>query len=82
MWYWIVSIPDLCNLITLNHVIIIYHNYDIASVSEMTPCSKIDKPLVVYRFSGNLMSSKTIINDKVITFFTLEMRLQSNLNVI
>ena len=25
--------------------IILYHNYDVASGSEMTPCNKIDKPL-------------------------------------
>ena len=28
---------------------------DVASGSEITPCIKIDKPLVVYRFSRNLM---------------------------
>ena len=32
---------------------------DIASGSEITPCNKIDKPLVVYRFSGNVMTSIT-----------------------
>ena len=26
--------------------------YDVASGSEITSCNKIDKPLVVYRFSG------------------------------
>ena len=31
--------------------------YDAASWSEITPCNKIDKPLVVYRFSGNVMPS-------------------------
>ena len=30
-------------------------SYDIASESEITPCIKIDKPLVVYRFSVNAM---------------------------
>ena len=28
-------------------------SYDVTSGSEITPCNKIDKPLVVYRFSGN-----------------------------
>ena len=28
-------------------------SYDVAS----TPCNKIDKPIVVYRFSGNVMTS-------------------------
>ena len=31
--------------------------YDVASGSEITPCIKIDKPLVVYRFSANVMTS-------------------------
>ena len=29
-------------------------SYDVASGSEIKPCIKIDKPLVVYRFSGNV----------------------------
>ena len=29
--------------------------YDVASESEITSCIQIDKPLVVYRFSGNVM---------------------------
>ena len=32
-------------------------SYDVASGSEITPCNKIDKPLVVYRFTGNVMAS-------------------------
>ena len=31
-------------------------SYDIASGSEITPCNKINKPVVVYRFSGNNMT--------------------------
>ena len=27
-------------------------SYDVASGSEITPCNKICKPLVVYRFTG------------------------------
>ena len=34
-------------------------SYDVASGSEITPCNKINKPLVVYRFSGNVMTSIT-----------------------
>ena len=30
-------------------------SYDIPSESDITPCIQIDKPLVVYRFSGNVM---------------------------
>ena len=37
----------------------IVFSYDVASGSEITPCNKIDKPLVVYRFTGNVMTSIT-----------------------
>ena len=45
-------------------------SYDVASGSEITPCNKIDKPLVVYRFTGNVMTSikRCIHNDIVIKF--------------
>ena len=56
-------------------------SHDVASGSEITPCNIIDKPLVVYRFSGNV-TLRCIYNDKIITFFTAEMRFQSNLYVI
>ena len=36
-------------------------SYNVASRSEITPCNKIDKPLVVYRFSGNVMPSITTL---------------------
>ena len=36
-------------------------SYDVASESEITPCNKICKPLVVYRFSGNVMTSITTL---------------------
>ena len=41
-----------------------YNNlsYDVASGSEITPCNKIDKPLVVYRFTGNVMTSITTLH--------------------
>ena len=34
---------------------------DVASDSEITPCIKIDKPLVVYKFSGNVMTFITML---------------------
>ena len=40
-----------------NQINLCYHNYVVASWSEITPCNKIDKPQVVYRFSGIVMSS-------------------------
>ena len=36
-------------------MIVIILSYDVASESEITPCIKLDKPLVVYRFLGNVM---------------------------
>ena len=38
-----------------------YSSYDVASESEITPCNKIDKPLVVYRFTGNVITSITTL---------------------
>ena len=34
-------------------------SYDVAPGSEITPCNKIDKPIVIYRFTGNVMTSIT-----------------------
>ena len=36
-------------------------SYDVASESEITPCNKIDKPLVVYKFTGKDMTSITTL---------------------
>ena len=36
-------------------------SYDVASGSEITPCNKICKPLVVYRFTGNVITSITTL---------------------
>ena len=36
-------------------------SYDITSGSEIRPCNKIDKPLVVYRSSENVMTSITML---------------------
>ena len=43
-----------------------YLTYDFASECEITPYIKIDKPLVVYRFSGNVMKCHTYC--KTLTF--------------
>ena len=43
------------------HLGIIPLAYDVASGSEIKSCDKIDKPLVVYRFSGNVTTSITIL---------------------
>ena len=40
---------------------LLYLSYDVASRSEITPCNKIDKPLVVYIFLGNVMPSITTL---------------------
>ena len=34
-------------------------SYDVMSGNEITPCTKIDKPLVIYGFTGNIMMSIT-----------------------
>ena len=39
------------------YVVTFYLSYDVASGSEITSCNKIDKPLVVYKFSGNVTTS-------------------------
>ena len=63
-------------------------SYDVTSGSEIMPCNKIDKPLVVYRFTGNVMTSNDnnvaniTCNDKIITFFTPEMRFQNICHMI
>ena len=38
--------------VSLPMKIILILSYDVASGSEIKPCNKNDKPLVVYRFSG------------------------------
>ena len=63
--YLIVWIPDLCLLPSFDYqkknIINIHLSYDVASGSEITPCNKIDKSLVVYRFTGNAMTSITTL---------------------
>ena len=39
-------------------------SYDVASGSEITPCNKIDKPIVAYRSTGNFMTSITALRTK------------------
>ena len=49
--------------IDVTYLVIVYFilSYEVASGSEITPCTKIDKPLEVYRFSGNVMTSITTL---------------------
>ena len=54
-----------CLTIKLDSSILLYHN-EVASESEITPCNKIDNPLVVYRFTGNVMTSITTRCEKEI----------------
>ena len=62
----------------------IYLSYDVVSGSEITPCNKIDKPLVVYRFTGNVMTSITTLRRQWQNYnvFTPEMRFQSICHMI
>ena len=45
----------------LNHVLYINLSYDVTSGSEITPYNKICKPLVVYRFTWNVITSITTL---------------------
>ena len=54
-------IPIQCICQNMLKVILICLLYDVASGSEITPCNKINKPLVVYRFTGNVMTSITTL---------------------
>ena len=52
---------------------------------KITPSNKIDKPSVVYRFTGNVLTSIMFNVVYIMTnynVFTAEMRFQSNLNYI
>ena len=37
-------------------------SYDVTPGNEIMPCNKIDKPLVVYRLTGNVMTSITTLH--------------------
>ena len=57
--------------ITSHRIANIYLSYyGVASGSEITPCNEIDKPPVVYRFSGNVIISITTFStyDTIIRF--------------
>ena len=66
MWLSL-TVPQVClqfvvlifpdNIHLLFYIVLLLLSYDVASGSEITPCNKIDKPLVVYRFTGNVMTS-------------------------
>ena len=45
----------------MNANVLLNLSYDVASGSEITPCNKICKPLVVYRFTGNVSTSITTL---------------------
>ena len=48
--------------------------HDVASGCEITPCTEIEKPLVVYKFPENVMKSiKALLhNDKMMPFLRQE----------
>ena len=49
--------------LTINEQSMEFHlSYDVAPRSKITPCNKNCKPLVVYRFSGNVMTSITTLH--------------------
>ena len=81
-------------LATPNHILPIYivqirmieHylSHDIASGSDITPCNKINKPLVVYRFSENVMTSILTLHKirENLDVFTPKMQFLSIFNVM
>ena len=44
-------------------ILCIYLSHGVASGSDITPCNKIDKPLVVYRLARNTMTSIICVRD-------------------
>ena len=53
----------LCHLVTCSLLhYCVNLSYDITSGREIMPCNKINKPLVLYRFSGNVMTSITLLH--------------------
>ena len=63
---YFVQFTDTCDQI---YCFKYYFKCDVASGSELTPCNKIDKPLVGYRFLGNVMTSITTIRTKFQRFY-------------
>ena len=57
-----IDLDSMLSLSDYNQADVINHlSYDVASGSEITPCNKICKPLVVYRFTGNVTTSITTL---------------------
>ena len=48
---------SLNNIIFTGNIYRMTLSYDVTSGSEIAQCNKIDKPLVVYRFLGNIMTA-------------------------
>ena len=59
--FYIVNIKQVIFENELTKMSLCILSSDVASGSEITPCNKIDKPLVVYRFTGNVMMSITTL---------------------
>ena len=57
------AMKPTCMIVILAFYLIL--SYDVAPGSEITPCNKFDKPLVVYRFTGNVMMTITTLRTKL-----------------
>ena len=59
-------------------------SHDVASESDITQCNKIDKPQVVYRFSGNISMSIITLRKirKNLDVFAPKMQFLSIFNVM
>ena len=56
-WYFD---EKICSFI-FDTIMFSFLSHDVASGSDITLCNKICKPLVVYRFTGNVMTSITTL---------------------
>ena len=62
MFYFRVADSNNRTIIDIYYSMILFYilvSYDVAPGSEIIPCNKVDKPLAVYRFSGNVMTTIT-----------------------
>ena len=59
-------------------------SHDVASESDITPCIKIGKPLVVYKYKGNIMTSIITLCKirETLDAFTPKMHILSIFNVM
>ena len=68
------------NLVCLPYIVYTFLSHAVASESDITPCNKIDKQPVVYRFTGNAMTLRKL--REPFDVFTPRMQILSIFNVM